>query len=811
MQSLWQDIRFGLRLLYKKPTFSVIAVVTLALGIGVNAAIFSVVNAVLLRPLPYKEPERIITLWENNIKDGIERDDVSPANFLDWREHASTLEGIAFANPWSVDYTNGGEPETMQAARVSEDFFRILGVTALYGRTFLPEEYKEGNGQVVILSYGSWQSRFGGNQQIIGQTLTLDDQPTTVVGILPPEFELNLFDKKKEAWMPQIPDESMRRQRRATYLKVIARLKPDVTVSQARAEMDSIALHLAAEYPQTNSGIGITTVPLSEHLVGKVRPALWMMFIAVGFVLLIACANVANLLLARNGEREREFAIRAALGASRKSLIRQLLTESFLLALLGSAGGLLLAWWGIDLLLSFSPGDIPRLAEIGLNRVVLGFVVAIALLTTLLFGLVPALQFSRPNLNLTLKEAGQTSTGGLTRHRLRNALIISEIALAFVLLIGAGLLIRSFIGLVNVSPGFAAGKTIALQVFIWDRYATPEKRAAYVDEALKKIKEVPGVESAGVTTALPFFESGIDTSLPLSIDGQPTPPGQEPTAFYTIASADYFSSIGVKLLQGRGFNQFDTATSLPVVLVNETMAQRFWQSETPVGKKFTVSSTGRGSRGPTTFEIVGMVSDVRHDGLDKAPRTEFFRPYSQSPSGAIIFTVRTTAEPTAITSILKSRLWEINPTQPFYAISTMDALISDSLKARRFSLLLLGVFAVLALTLTVIGIYGVMSYSVTQRTREVGLRMALGARSSDVLKMVLRQGLILSLAGIGIGIVGAFLLTRLLSTLLFGITPTDPATYFSVSALLLGVALVACFVPARRAAKTDPMVALRYE
>jgi putative ABC transport system permease protein len=435
-----------------------------------------------------------------------------------------------------------------------------------------------------------------------------------------------------------------------------------------------------------------------------------------------------------------------------------------------------------------------------------------AALTSLIFGLAPALQFSKPNLGNALKEAGQRVTGGAVRLRLRNALVIAEVALALVLLVGAGLLVRSFLGLVKVDPGFAADKVIALQVFIWDRYPTPEQRAAYTEEALKQINRVPGVEAVGATTALPFFESSIDSSYPFTIQGRPAPPlGQEPTAFYTIATADYFSSVGVRLLKGREFNSFDKAGSPAVALINETMARRFWRDEDPVGRKFDVSSTGRSSRGPTTFEIVGVVSDVRHDGLDKEPRAEFYRPYAQSPSGAIIFAVRTSQEPTTLIPLLKSRLWEINSTQPFYTVATAGNLISESLQARRFSLLLLVSFAALALVLTIVGVYGVMSYLVSQRTHEIGVRLALGARTGDVLKLILRQGLAVTAIGICVGLFGAFLLTRLMGTLLYGVGATDPLTFILVPLILAGVALLACYVPARRATKVDPMVALRYE
>ncbi|MGH9937479.1 MAG: ABC transporter permease, partial [Blastocatellia bacterium] len=545
------------RTLLKNPGFTLVAVVTLALGVGVNTAIFSVVNGVLLRPLPFNQPERIVTLWENNSKDGIERDDVSPANFLDWRERSRSFEEMAFANPWSLDYTGKTEPETWRAARVSPGFFRILGAQAMVGRTFLPEEYETGRNQVVVLSYGLWQRRFGAEPKVVGQKLTLDGQPMTVVGVMPPEFKLHLFDREEEFWWPQTPDESMRQQRRATYLKVIARLKPGVTVEQARAEMGSIASNLGSEYPRTNAGIGVTTVSLTEKMTGHVRTALLVLLGAVAAVLLIACANVANLLLARGNEREREFAIRAAIGAGRARLARQTLTESLLLAVSGCIGGVLLAAWGIDLIVALSPGDVPRIEQVRLDRATLLFVAGLSFLTALIFGLAPAMQFSKPNLNNCLKESSQTATGGSTRRRLRSALVISEIALALVLLVGAGLLIRRFYTLLKTDPGFAADKLVALQTFIWDRYGKPDERAAYVKQVTEKMKSVPGVQAVGVTTALPFFESSMDSSYPFTIEGRPAPPaGQEPTVFATIATNDYFAAMGVPLLRGRLFSEF---------------------------------------------------------------------------------------------------------------------------------------------------------------------------------------------------------------------------------------------------------------
>ena len=809
--NIWQDMRYSARMLLKHPAFTLIAVITLALGIGANAAIFSVINTVLLRSLPYEDPDHIVTLWENNTKESLPRDDVSPANFLDWRERQQVFSEIAFANPNSLDYSGGEEPEVIRAAMVSKGFFQVFGVGALYGRTFLPEEYEAGKNQVVMLSHGVWQRRFGGDKNIIGKALTLDGEPTTVIGVMPPTFHLHLFDREEEMWSPQVASDSMKQQRKATYLKVVARLKPDVSLAQAQADLNNIATQLAQENPNTNQGLGISAITLPEHLKGKWRRALVILFAAVGLVLLIACANVANLSLARGCQREREFSIRAAIGAGRGRIVRQLLIESLLLAALGCGGGLFLAVWGVQFVVAFNPGDIPRIDQVALDGFTLAFVAIVGFLTTLIFGLAPALQLSKPDLQSCLKESGQTVTATKARNRFRNTLVVTQIALAFVLLVGAGLVLRSFVSLLRVDPGFAADKVVAIQAFIWDRYNKPELRETYTRETLEKIESLPGVEAAGVTTAIPLLESSQTSSLPFAVEGHPEQLGQEPVAQVTIASPNYFSAIGARLLKGRLFNQFDDKNSTRVALINETMAKRNWPGEDPVASKFTLKRGGRDARGGTTFEVAGVVTDQRQDGLDKTPREEFFIPYAQSPSGSTIFVVRTKGDPNALLQSLKARIWESNNTQPFYAVTTMDQLVSNSLKARRFNLMLLGVLAVLALTLASVGIYGVISFTTGQRTHEIGVRMALGAQARDILKLVVGKGMALTLLGIAIGAVASLAVMRSLSSLLFNVSPTDPITFGFIALLLASVALLACFFPARRATKVDPLIALRYE
>ncbi len=811
MENLIRDLRFASKTLLKRPAFTATIVLTLALGIGANAAIFSVINYVLLRPLSYADPDRIVTLWENNTKEGIARDDVSPANFLDWLERQQSFSNLAFANPHSLDYSGGDEPEVLRATAVSKGFFEVFGSGPLYGRTFLPEEHEPGKNPVVVLSHGGWLRRFGGNPNIVGRVLTLDDKPTTVIGVMPPDFQLYLVEQEEEVWFPQVPDEAMKQHRKATYLKVVGRLKPGVTVHQAQAELNNIADQLAKEYPNTNQDIGITAVTLPEHIKGKWQRPLSILFGAVGLVLLIACANVANLLLASGSERGREFAIRAAIGAGRGRLVRQMLIESLLYAVLGSLLGLLLALWLVDLIVTTNPGNIPRIEQVRLNGLTLGFTTLVGFLATLIFGLAPALQLSRPDLQSSLKDLGVTATASAARHRLRSTLVVTQIALAVVLLIGAGLLIRSFVGLLNVDPGFDRERIVAVQAFIWDRYNKPEQREIYAKETLERLEAVPGVKAAGVTSSLPLLDSSQTSSLPFVVEGRPEPPsGQEPVAQFTIASPNYFSALGARLVAGRLFNQFDTKDSPRVALINETMARRNWREENPIGQTFTLKRPVRGG-GSGALKVVGVVTDQRQDALEQAPRPEFFIPYSQVPTGSLIFVVRTAGDPNVQLPQLKAAIWESNKTQPFYAVTTMDQLVANSLKARQFNLILLGAMAALALTLAAIGIYGVMSFITRQRTHEMGVRIALGAQTKDILKLVLGQGMVLTLIGVGLGLSASFGLTRFLASLLFDISSRDLLTFLAIPSVLAAVALFACYIPARRATKVDPLVALRYE
>ncbi len=802
MDTLLKDIRYGVRSLLKRPSFTLIAVMTLALGIGANTAIFSVVNTVLLRPLPYRDAQDIVTIWQNNAKAGVPRNDVSPANFLDWQEQSRSFESMAGIEPFGFSMIGNGEPERFPAWLVTTGFFKTLGTNPILGRTFTSQDHQPGNERVVVIGHGLWQRRFGGDQNLVGQKLTLNGQPYTVVGVMPAEFQ---FPADREVWAPRVLRESDRQLRGPTYWNVIARLKPGVTINQAQDEMSAIAGRLASQYPDTNGGMGSTVVSLPEQLTGHVRSALWILLGAVGFVLLIACANVANLLLVRGAERHREFAIRSALGAGRVRLIRQLLTESLLLALLGGMGGLLLASWGVRVILALNSAKIPRIEYVSMDVRVLLFAIGLSLFTAVLFGLIPATQFSRPDLQSTLNEGGRGAATGYTRHWMRNSLVVAEVAVALVLLTGAGLLVRSFLSVMRVDPGFDKERVLALQVFLGRNYQKAEQVTGFFDQSLEKIMTVPGVQSAAVVASPPFINLEKDATF--TIQGQPVPPkGREPSAYYTEVSPDYLSALTVPLRRGRFFTNFDTKDSALVVVINQTMARRYFPNEDPIGKQLTVVFDQ-----PEAREIVGVIGDVLHSGLDTNARPEMFVPYLQSPTTHMTFIVRTTPDAAAMLPAVKSAIREINRNQTFSKVATMDQLVSDSLKQRRFNLFLLVSFAGLALVLAGIGVYGSINYSTRQRTHEIGLRMALGAQAGDVLRMIVGHGLALSLTGIAIGLVASFALTRLMRSLLFGVSATDPVTFVAISLLLTSIGLLASWIPARRAAKVDPLVALRYE
>jgi putative ABC transport system permease protein len=802
METLIQDVRYGVRMMRKRPGFTAVVVLTLALGIGANTAIFSVVNAVLLRPLPYRNAERLVWVG-GNIRGGTNGASVSPPDYLDYRAQNTVFEEFAASTsvPNAVNLTGAGEPERLTGSRVTANYFRAFGVEPALGRAFGAEEERAGPAPVAVLSDGLWKRRFGGDPSVVGKTLTLDGKAVTVVGIAPPEFQ---YPAGAELWLPLDSDDPDMKIRPAHFLRPIGLLKPGVTIEQARAETDLIARRLEELYPESNKGWSLTLIPLQEQVVGDVRTSLWVLLGAVGFVLLIACANVSNLMLARAAARRRELALRTALGASRWRVARQQLTESVLLALAGGALGLLLAWWGVDVLAALGAGDIPRTRDIGVDGRVLAFTAALSVLTGLAFGLLPALRASRPDLNEVLKDAGR-GTSGPGRGRVRAALVVSEIALALTLLAGAGLLVKSFVGLRRVNPGFDPANVLTLRIDLARaRYAKPEQAAAFFGELQRRVAALPGVEAAGMVTELPL--SGQPNDMYFYVAGRPPQTAdQKVTADFRRVNQDYFRAMRIPLLRGRGFTEQEVAGAAGVVVVNETLARNFFPDEDPLGKHLVIDF-GKAEE----FEIVGVAGDVRHRSLEGEVYQMMYLPTLRV--GRTNLVVRTTSpDPLALASAVRGEVAAVDRDQPVSAVRTMEEVVSGSVAQQRFRTLLLAAFAGVALLLAGVGIYGVIAYSVTHRTHEIGIRMALGAGAADILKMVVGQGMALALAGVAVGLLAALALTRVLSSLLFGVTATDAATFAAVSLLIAAVALLACLVPARRATKVDPMVALRYE
>ncbi|HEY0430791.1 MAG TPA: ABC transporter permease [Pyrinomonadaceae bacterium] len=800
MQSLLKDFHYGFRSLLKRPGFTLVAVITLALGVGATTAIFSVVNGLLLRPLPYPDDQRLVTLGQSNRKTGVAREGVSPANFLDWREQARSFADVAAAETWGFTLTDYGEPEAIRGSVVTKGFFEILGTNALIGRTLLPEDHEQDR-RVVVISHGFWQRRFGSDPQIIGRQLTLNNEPTTVVGVMPAEFE---YPPSHEMIGPRRARPNDPQMRGGSLFRVVGRLRPDVTLEQAQQKMNTIADHLAQQYAQPNSDVGAVVVPLREQLVGHVRLALYILFGVVSMVLLIACANVASLLLVRATERQREFALRAALGASGKRLLQQLLTESLLLSLAGGVSGVLVAKVLIEVIVAVSPSTLP-LTQIQLNPTVLAFAVGVSVMTALIFGLAPAIQASRINLLGVLKSGGRSETGGRRQQRVRQTLVVSEIALALVVLVAAGLLARSFVALLSTDPGFRPDNGLALEVQLGRLPAA--ERTVFVDQVLERVATLPGVQAVGVSSALPFHDNQVALPSPIKISGRPAADGSEPIASMIKASKDYFRALGVPLLQGRSFDQRDRQDAPLVAVINETMARRLWPGETPLGQRISYTAAGQSG----TAEIVGVVGAVRPTGFDSEPRSEFYLHYPQSPAGLVTIFVRTAQDAAPLLPAVKAEIREVNRNQTFLSVATMDQLVDKTTAQRRFNLLWLGAFAVLALVLATVGLFGLISFSTAQRTREFGVRMALGAQRGDVLKLVMREGLRLALIGVAVGLVAMAAASRLMKSLLFGVSSTDPLTFASVALLLTLVALLACYLPARRATKVDPLVALRYE
>jgi putative ABC transport system permease protein len=808
MAILVQDLRYGLRTLMKSPGFAALAVLTLALGIGANTAIFSVLNAALLRPLPYQDSNRLVTFWGSNKEMGYSGPaSVCDPDYADWRQRSSTLKEMAGVRGATVNLTGVGEPARLMGWDVTGSFFALVGVQPAIGRAFTAEEEKRGHNRVVVLSDKLWQSRFGASPAAVGRSIKLDGEFYTVAGVMPPGFA---FPNQSDFWRPvELADNCHN-----SSLRVMARLRHDATLAGARTNIAAVARSLDEDHKGGYGGWHLTVVPLQDEMTANLRPSLLILFGAVGVVLLIACANVANLLLARAMARRREMAIRKALGASKARVVLQMLTESALLALVGSGCGIVLAVWGRDAVVNLmpkslaQPGLMARIASVNIDGRVLGFTAILTFVTVALFGLAPALQAAKTNLNDSLKEGSITSTASFGRRNVQSLFVVSEIAMALVLLIGAGVLIRSFIRLVNVDKGFDPQSVLTMNVSLPEtKYQNQAQMAEFETQSLARLESVPGVRSAGVVFGLPLAGFGVRGDF--EVAGQPAPKFS-PTKH--VIGGDYFRALGAHLLQGRYFDEHDAAKAPHVAIMSANMARRLWPNENAIGKRIKP-----GFSNDQWCEIVGVVGDVKQSSLaeDEESSLAFYLPYAQAPTDFLMrdltFVVRTAASPLDVADAARRAIDGIDPDLPVFDVATMQELVSQSVAEPRFNTVLLGIFAALAILLATVGIYGVMSYTVTQRVHEIGIRMALGAERTDVLRLVVGQGMFLAMVGVAVGLAGAFGLTRFLSGFLFRIQPTDPLTFASVAALLTVIAAAASYVPARRAMKVDPMVALRYE
>ena len=800
METLLKDLRYGIRSFLKRPGFLVIAVSTLALGIGATTAMFTVVNSVLLRPLPFPEPEQILVLEGINPRKGITRSNVSGSDIFDWQKQNQSFEPIAAYLSTGLFLMSGDETERVRAAGVSPEFFSLFRTNPLHGRLFQEGDFQPGK-EPVVISYALWQKRFGGSMDVVNSKVVVSGDNTTIVGIMPPGFT---YPGETEMWWAlaiNLADE--RRDNR--YLEAITRLKPNVPMAQAQAEMDTISQRLAQNYVDTNSGWSVRLIELQERLVGQLRTSLLILLGAVALVLLIACTNVANLLLARAAYRQQEIAVRTALGASRWRVIRQLLTESVLLSVISGLIGLGLSLWLIKLLIALTPPNTPRMDEISIDLRVFGFTLGVTVLAGVLFGLFPALQTSRPNLNEMLKDSGRHGAESGGRNRVGGLLIVSEIALSFVLLAAAGLLIKSFLNLRQIDPGFNADNVLTMRLSLPPGKHKPgEARAQAFKQLIDNVKATPGVQSAGATLSLPLGGDTFNVGRALILEGRPMTPEESSNAMYLAVTPDYFQTVQIPLKAGRYFTEQDSSESTKVVIVNETMARQLWPGESPIGRRFTIWRDEKFPR-----EVVGVVGDTKQS-LDKEAGYQMYTPYAQDSGwGSLSLVVRTAGEPAAMAGSVREAIRAVDKGVPTYNLKTMNDVVSVSTAPRRVPMLLLSAFAGVAMLLAMLGIYGVTSYYVTQRTHEIGIRMALGARMVDVLTLVLRRALLLTLIGIGIGIGGAVAVTRYMTTLLFGVKPIDVITFAGVGVVLAAVVLVACLVPARRAAKIDPLEALR--
>jgi predicted permease len=816
METLWYDLSHGIRTLSKNPGFTAVAVLSLAIGIGANSAIFSVTNALLLRPLPYKDADRLVILWSRSPGLNVPQDWFSPGQYLDVKTQNTVFDETAITIGASFNLTGSVAPEHIDGARISSSMFSLLGANALLGRVLLPEEDQPGKPPVVILGYGFWQRYFGGDQEVLGKTLTMNGNNSTIVGVMTPEFTLNKEVmpavngiETADLLVPLPLSETARSNRGNEDFNIFGKLRPGITVSQAQAEMDVLADRMKQQYPANyppNGGLTISVVPLLQQVVGDISFALKVLFGAVGFVLLIACANVANLLLSRAAVRQKEIAIRAAVGASRARLIRQLLTESILLALTGGFVGVGIAYLTLKALRLFGPDNIPRLDEVSIDGRVLVFTCLIALLTGVVFGLVPALRASRVDLNEVLKEGGRSGSSGGGSHRTRKLLVVSEVALSLLLLIGAGLLIRSYQQIWNAHPGFDPNNVLSLRLSLPSvNYPKPESIIEFFRRVVERLNQTPEVESAATTYSLPMSTVALAWE-PIAVEGYAPSGAQELIiSNVRIVSPDYFQTMRIPLVKGRYFDARDTRGAPETVIVDEAMSERFWPNEDPLGKRLQRGGSG------SWRTVVGVISNARQYSAEKEPPIAVYYPSEQFAARNMFLVVRTTRDPSGMVETVTKEIQALDPQMPVFDVGTMDQRLRDSLASRRFSMFLLGLFAVVALILAVIGIYGVMAYSVNERTHEIGIRLALGAQPSNIRKLVIRQALVLTSLGTAIGLAGSLAMTRVLSSLLYGVSTTDVLTFLIAPLLLAGVALLASYIPARRAARVDPMIALRCE
>ena len=814
MEALLKDLRYGFRNLLKRPAFTAIVVLTLALGIGANTAVFSVVNAVLLRQLPFQAPEQLVTLWERNPARGYEQNPPAAAKYVDWRKQNHVFaEMAAYVPSRQFNVSMGDQPERYAGAAISASLFQVLGVGPLKGRVFTTTDETTGNNQVVLVSYNFWRNKLSGVADVVGKSITLDGKTYSIIGVMPEGFQfpggtgtvLRIFTPADaELWIPLTLDAHELQQRSSHYLNVIARLKPDTTVAQATVEMDGIQQQLERLYPTHYVGSHVKVVSLGEQVVGTVRRPVLILWGAVVFVLLVACANVANLMLVRSTTRRRDIAVRTALGATRSHIVRQLLTESLLLSLAGGIAGILLALWFVRAFATIVPQNFPRHEEITVDNFVLIFTIAISILTGLLFGLAPALQSLKVDLVEALKAGGRNSVEGAQSHRFRNVLVTVQLSLTLMLLIGAALMIQSFLHLGSVPPGFNTSRLLAMEIALpIESYPQP-RRPAFMQEVIQRTKTLPGVETVAAAKHLPL--SGDNMNFAFDIEKRPFEAGKSPGADCRIVTSDYFAALGIPLVAGRSFNDGDDLKAPHVLLINEAMARDFFANENPLGQRLRLGLNGY------TGQIVGVVADVKHVGLDAKANHEVYISYAQAPfSTDMTLIAKTENDPLRVVAQVRGELKQLDPQVSVGKINTMEGIAKQSIAHARFRTLLLTIFAIGALVIAAIGIYGVISYSVSQRTHEIGIRMALGAQTADVRSLVIRSGLALALVGTAVGLAGAFLTTRLMASLLFGLEPTDMRTFIGVPFVLLVVAFVACYIPARRATKVDPLVALRYE